>query len=152
MFRWIEGAATLTMNTSTIAMNAAVRTTGSISQRRGFRSWVDVMGSICDHPNPGTREGVILVSKAPASETERAASAKREVNGSGNGHARRAELADFLKARRAALQPVEVGLPGGGRRRTPGLRREEVAAPAGVGTPWDTWLGQAPARARAPRV
>jgi transcriptional regulator with XRE-family HTH domain len=35
-----------------------------------------------------------------------------------------------------------VGLPGGGRRRTPGLRREEVAALAGVGTTWYTWLEQ----------
>jgi transcriptional regulator with XRE-family HTH domain len=41
-------------------------------------------------------------------------------------------LAGFLKARRAALTPAEVGLPATGRRRTPGLRREEVAALAGV--------------------
>ena len=61
----------------------------------------------------------------------------------GNGASRRAELADFLKARRAALQPVDVGLPGCGRRRTPGLRREEVAQLAGVGTTWYTWLEQA---------
>jgi transcriptional regulator with XRE-family HTH domain len=59
-----------------------------------------------------------------------------------NGDSRRAELADFLKARRAALQPADVGLPGCGRRRTPGLRREEVAQLAGVGTTWYTWLEQ----------
>jgi transcriptional regulator with XRE-family HTH domain len=70
-------------------------------------------------------------------------------NGNGNGRAaetdalRRSELADFLKARRAALMPADVGLPGGGRRRTPGLRREEVAQLAGVGTTWYTWLEQA---------
>src|SRR4051812_28862631 len=40
----------------------------------------------------------------------------------------RAELADFLRARREALQPEDVGLPRGHRRRTRGLRREEVAA------------------------
>ncbi|MDX3853152.1 helix-turn-helix transcriptional regulator [Streptomyces sp. AK02-01A] len=40
----------------------------------------------------------------------------------------RAELAAFLRARRAALQPEDVGLPRGRRRRTGGLRREEVAA------------------------
>lgn len=45
--------------------------------------------------------------------------------------------------RRASLQPEDVGLPGGGRRRTPGLRREEVAQLAGVGTTWYTWLEQA---------
>lgn len=55
---------------------------------------------------------------------------------------RRAELADFLRARRAALRPEDVGLPGGGRRRTPGLRREELAQLSGVGTTWYTWLEQ----------
>jgi transcriptional regulator with XRE-family HTH domain len=41
-------------------------------------------------------------------------------------------LADFLRGRRQALQPADVGLPDSGRRRTPGLRREEVATLAGV--------------------
>ena len=44
----------------------------------------------------------------------------------------REELAAFLRARRARLQPGDVGLPGGIRRRTPGLRRQEVAQLAGV--------------------
>jgi transcriptional regulator with XRE-family HTH domain len=44
----------------------------------------------------------------------------------------RALLADFLRARRTALQPEDVGLPRGTRRRTGGLRREEVAALAGM--------------------
>src|SRR5215475_551222 len=64
----------------------------------------------------------------------------REIAASGQ--LRREELADFLRMRRAALQPEDVGLPGGGRRRTPGLRREEVAQLAGVGTTWYTWLEQ----------
>jgi transcriptional regulator with XRE-family HTH domain len=55
---------------------------------------------------------------------------------------RRTELADFLRTRREAVRPEDVGLPGGGRRRTPGLRREEVAQLAGVGTTWYTWLEQ----------
>lgn len=54
----------------------------------------------------------------------------------------RAELADFLRSRRERITPQEVGLPSGGRRRTPGLRREEVAALAGVGLSWYTWLEQ----------
>jgi transcriptional regulator with XRE-family HTH domain len=62
--------------------------------------------------------------------------------GNGNGERRRAELADFLRRRRAGITPEEVGLPGGGRRRTPGLRREEVAQLAGVGATWYTWLEQ----------
>ncbi|WP_413043856.1 helix-turn-helix transcriptional regulator [Pseudomonas sp. YJ42] len=54
----------------------------------------------------------------------------------------RAELADFLRHRRERISPEEVGLPAGKRRRTPGLRREEVAALAGVGLSWYTWLEQ----------
>lgn len=55
---------------------------------------------------------------------------------------RRRELAAFLRSRRERLSPAEVGLPAGGRRRTPGLRREEVASLAGVGMTWYTWLEQ----------
>jgi transcriptional regulator with XRE-family HTH domain len=55
---------------------------------------------------------------------------------------RRAELARFLRARRERLTPQEVGLPPGPRRRTPGLRREELALLAGVGVTWYTWLEQ----------
>lgn len=54
----------------------------------------------------------------------------------------RAELGRFLKARRAKVRPEEVGLAPGPRRRTPGLRREEVALLAGVGITWYTWLEQ----------
>jgi transcriptional regulator with XRE-family HTH domain len=63
-------------------------------------------------------------------------------NGNGNDSRRRAELADFLRKRREGIRPEDVGLPNGGRRRTPGLRREEVAQLAGVGTTWYTWLEQ----------
>lgn len=56
--------------------------------------------------------------------------------------ARRAELAAFLKSRRARITPESVGLPAGSRRRTPGLRREEVAQLSGVGITWYTWLEQ----------
>lgn len=56
---------------------------------------------------------------------------------------RRREIATFLRNRRARLQPEQVGLPRGTRRRTPGLRREEVAALADVSTEWYTWLEQA---------
>ncbi|SDF82528.1 Helix-turn-helix domain-containing protein [Onishia taeanensis] len=54
----------------------------------------------------------------------------------------RHELADFLRTRRQRVAPESVGLPAGTRRRTPGLRREEVAALAGVGVTWYTWLEQ----------
>ena len=48
----------------------------------------------------------------------------------------------FLRSRRERIQPDEVGFAPGGRRRTPGLRREEVALLAGVGVTWYTWLEQ----------
>ncbi|WP_339279749.1 helix-turn-helix transcriptional regulator [Paenibacillus sp. FSL W8-1187] len=51
-------------------------------------------------------------------------------------------LSEFLRSRRMALLPEEHGFPAGGRRRTPGLRREEVAQLAGVSPTWYTWLEQ----------
>ncbi|MEX3633090.1 helix-turn-helix transcriptional regulator [Paraburkholderia sp. BR14320] len=55
---------------------------------------------------------------------------------------RRCELGAFLRSRREHLSPAAVGLPDGFRRRTPGLRREEVAMLADVGITWYTWLEQ----------
>ncbi|MBY0086484.1 MULTISPECIES: helix-turn-helix transcriptional regulator [Brevibacillus] len=51
-------------------------------------------------------------------------------------------LSTFLKAQRAKILPQSVGLAPGTRRRTPGLRREEVAQLAGVSSTWYTWLEQ----------
>jgi transcriptional regulator with XRE-family HTH domain len=69
-----------------------------------------------------------------------------EVKGSGaepNGTAlRRRELGAFLRSRRERIRPEQVGLRSMRRRRTPGLRREEVAQLAGVGITWYTWLEQ----------
>ncbi len=50
-------------------------------------------------------------------------------------------LGSFLASRRARLQPEEIGLPAR-HRRSPGLRREEVAVLAGVSVSWYTWLEQ----------
>lgn len=55
---------------------------------------------------------------------------------------RNMELAHFLRNRRERITPTQVGLPGGGRRRTPGLRRGEVAELAGVSLEWYTFLEQ----------
>jgi transcriptional regulator with XRE-family HTH domain len=55
---------------------------------------------------------------------------------------RRKELGVFLRSRRERLVPEQVGLRPSRRRRTPGLRREEVAQLAGVGVTWYTWLEQ----------
>jgi MmyB-like transcription regulator ligand binding domain/Helix-turn-helix domain len=54
----------------------------------------------------------------------------------------RAALADFLRRRREALQPADVGIPVGARRRTPGLRRDDVAALAAMSTDYYTRLEQ----------
>lgn len=56
---------------------------------------------------------------------------------------RRHELAAFLRSRRERITPEQVGLVRGRRRRTPGLRREEVAQLSAVGVTWYTWLEQA---------
>jgi transcriptional regulator with XRE-family HTH domain len=105
----------------------------------GFR--VEITRSLWDHAHPGTREAFILVENLPPNESE-STHASRGARRAARVERRRAELADFLRARRASLQPDEVGLQTGGRRRTPGLRREEVAQLAGVGTTWYTWLEQ----------
>jgi transcriptional regulator with XRE-family HTH domain len=55
---------------------------------------------------------------------------------------RRRELGAFVRSRRERVSPEQVGLPPSRRRRTPGLRREEVAQLAGVGVTWYTWLEQ----------
>ena len=54
----------------------------------------------------------------------------------------RKQLGAFLRSRRESLDPQRLGLPRVGRRRTPGLRREEVAMLADVGVTWYTWLEQ----------
>jgi PAS domain-containing protein len=55
----------------------------------------------------------------------------------------RRQLGAFLRARREALSPGHAGVASHGRRRTPGLRREEVALLSGISTTWYTWLEQA---------
>ena len=57
--------------------------------------------------------------------------------------ARRRQLAAYLRAHRERLTPVDVGIIEGPRRRTPGLRREEVALLSGVSVTWYTWIEQA---------
>jgi transcriptional regulator with XRE-family HTH domain len=56
---------------------------------------------------------------------------------------RRRELSNFLRTRRARISAADVGLHTASRRRTPGLRREEVAQLAGMSVTWYTWLEQA---------
>jgi transcriptional regulator with XRE-family HTH domain len=114
-----------------MTMNWARQTTASrAALELGARRWVAVTQTACETWYPGTREGFILVLEVPP------------ITQSSNDDRRRGELADFLRKRRASLKPEDVGLPNGGRRRTPGLRREEVALLAGVGATWYTWLEQ----------
>ncbi|WEX11217.1 helix-turn-helix transcriptional regulator [Chelativorans sp. AA-79] len=54
----------------------------------------------------------------------------------------RRELGDFVRALREKTKPSDIGLPAAGRRRTPGLRREEVAQLCGLSVTWYTWLEQ----------
>ncbi|WP_328481981.1 helix-turn-helix transcriptional regulator [Streptomyces sp. NBC_00377] len=66
----------------------------------------------------------------------------RDARAVGGSAIRRHELAAFLRSRRERITPEQVGLPRGTRRRTPGLRREEVAHLSAVGVTWYTWLEQ----------
>src|SRR5215211_2913965 len=86
--------------------------------------FVVVMDPGCASVGVRTRRGLILGLAPPPSET------------------RRSELSDFLRRRRGLVSPESVGFEVNGRRRTPGLRREEVAQLAGVGVSWYTWLEQ----------
>ncbi|GAA4599528.1 helix-turn-helix transcriptional regulator [Planotetraspora phitsanulokensis] len=61
-------------------------------------------------------------------------------------------LGDFLRSRRARLQPVEAGTVAHGRRRVPGLRREELARLAGVSVEYYTRLEQGRSRNASPTV
>lgn len=69
-----------------------------------------------------------------------------------NDQERRKELAHFLRTRRQRLSPEAVGLPAGSRRRTPGLRREELALAAGIGVTWYTRLEQGRSITASPQV
>ena len=64
------------------------------------------------------------------------------ITTTGGGRVRRVELGAFLRSRRERIAPEDAGLPPGFRRRTSGLRREEVAQLSGVGVTWYTWLEQ----------
>ena len=106
-----------------------------------FTGAVVFTGGMVGNAYPGTREGFILVVNVTPKSSDNGNGPARVRQGA-NGERRREELADFLRTKRSSLQPEDVGLPDGGRRRTPGLRREEVALLAGVGTTWYTWLEQ----------
>ncbi|OPF78217.1 DNA-binding protein [Streptomyces antioxidans] len=80
-----------------------------------------------------------MVRDATAGATAGAAAESR----SAGAEIRRGELAAFLRSRRERITPEQVGLVRGRRRRTPGLRREEVAQLSTVGVTWYTWLEQA---------
>ena len=83
---------------------------------------------------PLVRPGIILGLAIPPTRGAR----KRCRHGG----ARQSELGDFLRSRREKLSPRAVGLAAGRRRRTPGLRREEVAELAGIGVDWYIRLEQ----------
>jgi len=65
-----------------------------------------------------------------------------QAGGNPPASSRRTALSQFLKSCRARVTPSDVGLPEPDRRRTPGLRREDVAALSGVSVTWYTWLEQ----------
>jgi transcriptional regulator with XRE-family HTH domain len=93
-------------------------------------------------PVPEAAKQQTPVRQAPDGTRDHAADGARPQASAARTGYRRAELGSFLKASRSRVTPEDVGLPPGSRRRTPGLRREEVALLAGVGVTWYTWLEQ----------
>lgn len=92
--------------------------------------------SVQDLPrNVPRREPTAMQVAHPAGATDPADSGTRRFRTDN-------ELGRFLRQRRESLDPVLLGFSRGGRRRTPGLRREEVAQLADVGVTWYTWLEQ----------
>lgn len=79
----------------------------------------------------------MTISAQPSGQKEPEEREEREPD------VRRHALAAFLRSRRERITPEQVGLERGVRRRTPGLRREEVAHLSAVGVTWYTWLEQA---------
>jgi transcriptional regulator with XRE-family HTH domain len=77
-----------------------------------------------------------------ATEIENASAMVISLPTAGRTEVRRRELGAFLRSRRERVKPEDVGVRYTRRRRTPGLRREEVANLAGVGITWYTWLEQ----------
>ena len=82
------------------------------------------------------------LASRPGPAARAAAQAGPQAPQPGPAASRRRELGEFLRSRRERIAPEDVGLPPASRRRTPGLRREEVATLAGVGVTWYTWLEQ----------
>src|SRR5438552_8642983 len=152
----MAGAATLTTDASSNAMNWPVRTIARVARGLGVRRGAGRAGrprptvvrvsvmepslppSRCQYQEPGY-PGTSTTWQPPGSSRQDGC---MSTVTSANGQQRRAELAAFLRSRRERISPEQAGLVPGTRRRTPGLRREEVAQLAGVGVTWYTWLEQ----------
>src|ERR687896_966403 len=128
---------------STPSSTARRRTARGASGSRGGPKTPGPASCIAPKPMRFTVKEPRLVM-APGSATVKDGTRRASIMGPGPPPtlARRDELTDFLRDRRARVTPESAGLDANGRRRTPGLRREEVAQLAGVGLSWYTWLEQ----------
>src|SRR5580658_9645787 len=156
---WIDGAATLTIEASRTAMNwpmsTIARTSPGRTLARARGAWGDGFRPVAGGSWGVVPPGRYVVMSAslprllsryqepgyPSSDATRLTVRNWCIMGSVN-DIRRTELAAFLRSRRERISPEDVGLAAGSRRRTSGLRREEVAQLAGVGVTWYTWLEQ----------
>src|SRR5215468_5580575 len=142
---WMAGAATFTTDASSSAMNWPVRTIARIQPGLGAARWAGRAG-------PAVMRVLVMEPSLPPAgsryQEHLATAGGPRQDGcmsmvtTANGQQRRAELAAFLRSRRERISPEQAGLAPSTRRRTPGLRREEVAQLAGVGVTWYTWLEQ----------
>ncbi len=100
-------------------------------------------GSSAVHSRAATSStGTDAASSVSGASTSGAPAAVSSPSVDQTNSARRKALGDFLRSARARVQPEIVGLPVGVRRRTPGLRREEVAQLCDISVTWYTWIEQ----------
>ena len=109
---------------------------GSDRQRRGSKE-----GSP-EGAGAAAGRGAFFAVRAMRTSLPRPLSCDKMPEYPGTSTTRLKELGAFLRTRRERLTPEAVGLPSGVRRRTPGLRREEVAQVCGISATWYTWLEQ----------
>lgn len=94
-----------------------------------------------------------MIDRSSGDQKTREHPGSRTTTLAGAGFDRQRELADFLRQTRARITPEQVGLPASsGRRRTPGLRREELAALAGISVDWYIRLEQGRGERPSPSV
>src|SRR6478736_1111707 len=98
-------------------------------------------GALCEKSGAGAKIGRPLYTYKPIAYPGMTTSPHGAASQDGS-PLRRQALGEFVRSARSRITPQMAGLPEGMRRRTPGLRREEVAQLCGISVTWYTWIEQ----------